>query len=63
MRRSSGLISTSTVSSTSGMTSTPANEVCRRPEASKGEGRTRRCTPPSTERRPYAFSPRTMICA
>ena len=32
-------------SSTSGRTSTEANEVCRRPDASKGEIRTRRCTP------------------
>lgn len=52
MRRSSGRITTSTVSSTSGMTSTPAKEVWRRPEASKGEGRTRRWTPASGERRP-----------
>ena len=28
-----------------GMTSTAAKLVCRRPEASKGEMRTRRCTP------------------
>ena len=52
MRSSSGLSTTSTSSSTSGITSTPAKEVWRRPEASKGEGRTRRCTPASGERRP-----------
>ena len=42
---SSGSISTSTASSTSGATSTPANAVWRRDWASNGEIRTSRCTP------------------
>ncbi len=45
-RSSSSLITTST-SSTSGITATEANEVCRRLEASNGEMRIRRCTPTS----------------
>ena len=37
------------VDSMSGMTSTAAKEVCRRPWLSKGLMRTSRCVPPSTE--------------
>ena len=58
MRRSLSSISTSTSSSTSGLTSTSAKLVWRRCAASNGESRTRRCTPFSAEKRPYAFSPR-----
>ena len=47
MRRSFSSISTSTSSSISGKTNTEANEVWRRALASKGEMRTRRCTPAS----------------
>ena len=39
---SAGSMSTSMVSSISGMTSSEANDVCLRPEASNGEMRTRR---------------------
>ena len=42
---SSGRISTSMSSGSSGMTSTAAKEVCRRALASKGDTRTRRWTP------------------
>ena len=40
------------VASTSGTTSTAAKLVWRRPWLSNGEMRTRRCVPPSTDRRP-----------
>ena len=41
-------------SSTTGTTSTPAKEVCRRDCESKGEMRTKRCVPCSTDNVPYA---------
>ncbi len=49
---SSGLMSTCMVSSISGMTSRETKEVCRRPEASNGEMRTKRCTPVSLFMKP-----------
>src|SRR3954470_18067325 len=56
-------MSTSVTASTSGDTSTRANDVCRRDCASNGEIRTRRWTPFSAENSPYAFSPRAMNVA
>ena len=47
--RSSSSISTSPASSTTGATSTPANDVWRRLAESKGLRRTSRCTPFSAE--------------
>src|SRR3990170_677843 len=61
-RMSSSLTTTST-SSTSGMTATDANDVCRRLEASNGEIRISRCTPISLLRYPYAYSPVISIVA
>ena len=49
---SSGRISTSMSSGSSGITSTAANEVCRRALASKGDTRTSRCTPFSLRKKP-----------
>ncbi len=62
IRRSFGSISMSSSeeSSSSGITSRLANEVCRRFCASNGEIRTSRCTPRSVDSRPYAFVPWTM---
>ena len=59
-RKTSTLISLSGISmesvcSMSGMTSTAANDVCRRPWLSNGEIRTRRCVPASTDRFPNAY--------
>ena len=48
-------ISMSSLCSTTGTTSTPAKEVCRRDCESKGEIRTKRCVPCSTEIVPYAY--------
>src|SRR4051794_38431367 len=56
-------MSTSVTASTSGDTSTSANDVWRRDCASNGEMRTSRCTPFSAEKSPYAFSPRAMKVA
>ncbi len=50
MRRSSGLMSTSMVSSSTGKTKTEAKEVCRRALESNGEMRTRRWMPLSAFR-------------
>ena len=47
----------SMVSSSSGITSQDANDVCLLPDESKGDILTRRCTPSSDLRNPYAFSP------
>ena len=41
--------------STTGITSTPANDVWRRSWLSNGEIRTRRCVPCSTDSVPYAY--------
>ena len=54
---SSGRNSTSTSSSNSGITLTEANDVCRRPAESKGEIRTKRWTPFSPRKYPYALCP------
>ena len=54
-RISSSGISTWSVCSTTGITSTPANEVCLRPWLSNGEMRTSRCVPCSTLSVPYAY--------
>ncbi len=48
-------ISTWSVCSMSGITSTAANDVCRRPWLSNGEIRTRRWVPASTDRCPNAY--------
>lgn len=56
-RRSDSLISISMSSPASGITSTEAKEVWRRPEESKGEIRMRRWMPRSPLRKPYTFSP------
>ena len=60
MRTSAGLTLISMSSSTSGYTKTEAKEVCLRALESKGEMRTRRCTPTSALRNPKAWSPRAM---
>ena len=52
MRMSVSGMSIWSVDSMSGMTSTAAKEVWRRPWLSKGLMRTRRCVPPSTLRVP-----------
>ena len=51
------------VSATTGSTSTPANDVCRRPWLSNGLIRTSRCVPCSTERVPYAYGAPTLNVA
>ena len=55
MRRSLSSISTSD-SVTSGITSTPAAEVCTRPWDSVTGTRCTRCTPPSNFNTPYGIS-------
>src|SRR5690348_159202 len=54
-RISSSEMSMSSVCSTTGTTSTAANEVCRRPWLSNGLIRTSRWVPASTESVPYAY--------
>ena len=56
-------MSSSSASSSIGITSSEANEVCRRFCASNGLMRTRRCTPRSADSRPYTFVPRTVNVA
>ena len=63
IRRSLSAISIAMSSSTSGATKTEAKEVCRRCAASNGEMRTRRWTPISRLRYPYAWSPTTWSVA
>ncbi len=58
-RRSASGMSMWSVDSVTGSTSTPANEVWRRPWLSKGEIRTRRWVPCSTDSVPYAYGART----
>ncbi len=53
---SGGISMLSSLCSMSGMTSTAANDVCRRPWLSNGgEMRTSRCVPASTDRCPNAY--------
>src|SRR5438874_3598702 len=61
--RSSSSRTLTSTSSTSGTTATEAKLVWRRLEASKGEIRTRRCTPVSPRRYPKAYSPDTSTVA
>ena len=56
-RTSLGSMSMSTASSISGVTSTSANEVCRRAAESNGLMRTSRCTPRSDLSSPKARGP------
>ena len=60
---SSSRISTSVSSEISGITSSDAKEVWRLPLLSKGETRTKRCTPASDFKYPYALVPSTKITA
>ena len=55
MRISFSGISMWSVCSTTGSTSTPANDVCRRPWLSNGEIRTRRWVPCSIDSVPYVY--------
>ena len=57
IRRSFSSISTSSASSMSGITSTPAAEVCTRPCDSVTGTRWTRCTPPSNLSTPYGMVP------
>jgi hypothetical protein len=65
MRRSCSSISTSSasVSSSAGITSSDANDVCRRFCASNGLIRTSRWTPRSADSSPYALWPCTVNVA
>ncbi len=63
MSRSAGLSSISMLLSISGVTSMEVNEVWRFPAESNGEILTRRWTPRSALRYPYAYSPSILTVA
>ena len=56
-------MSSSSASSSIGITSIDANDVCLRFWESNGLMRTSRCTPRSADRSPYTFVPRTVKVA